>query len=241
MRKIGITSSGIANQSGLEVFSSITNYTGEYVNWGNALSYRTQLTSDPDYAVSDTAADPHIDALVNAPQTASGQWMRYHTATGDNYVAATAPTSLSGFYNFSGVKSEGLTSYSGMYQRMSLVSGDEYQIGILTSIDSGDGSLYVNIYYPSGDTYILNTTSNISYPVSRTSTSLINSTFTARTPYDVIVLYFTTSRSSSQTASICNITIEDKKDFLTPIYMGDKHDNAHKVLRRNIGRLPLNS
>ena len=84
--------------SGLEVFSSIDNYNGEYVNWGDAFSYVNQLTSDPDYTVSASAADPHIDALVNAPQTSAGQWMRYHTDTGEAYNGTTAPTSANSTY-----------------------------------------------------------------------------------------------------------------------------------------------
>jgi len=31
-----ISSRGIAQQSGLDVFSSITTYNGEYLNWGDA-------------------------------------------------------------------------------------------------------------------------------------------------------------------------------------------------------------
>ena len=65
-----ISSRGIAQQSGLDVFSSITTYNGEYLNWGNAFDYGTQLGSDTEYAT--TAADPHTDALINSP--ASDNW-----------------------------------------------------------------------------------------------------------------------------------------------------------------------
>ena len=38
-----ITSRGIAQQSGLEVFNTVTTFNGEYINWGNALAYGSQL------------------------------------------------------------------------------------------------------------------------------------------------------------------------------------------------------
>ena len=238
---VDITSRGVANKSGLEVFSSISNYTGEYVNWGDAFSYVNQLTSDPDYTVSASAADPHIDALVNAPQTSAGQWMRYHTDTGEAYNGTTAPTSAHGLFTFNGVHGGTNPSYSGAYQMMSLDAGTEYEIGVLTAIHTGTGSLYVNVYSPIGATFKLISTKTITYPVTRTSTSLITSTFTARTANDVLVLYFTTSETSAQTANICNVTIQHKEDFLTPIYAGDRNGNAHKVLRRSFGNQALNT
>tara|TARA_R110002020_G_scaffold246619_3_gene460477 strand:- start:393 stop:1118 length:726 start_codon:yes stop_codon:yes gene_type:complete len=241
MSKQQISSRGIANRSGLETLSTITNYTGEYVNWGDAFSYVTQLSSDPDYTVDNSATDPHIDALVNARQTASNQWMRYHTATGTAYQGTTAPTSANGLFTFNGNKGEVNSSYSGAYQRMTLSAGTEYQIGVLTSIDTGTGRLYVNVYSPVDSSFRLISTKNIEYPVTRTSTALITSTFTARTANDVLVLYFTTSETSSETASICNVTVQHKEDFLTPVYAGDRHGNAHKVLRRGISNQALNT
>ena len=84
-----ISSRGIAQQSGLDVFSSITTYNGEYLNWGDAIAYGTQLASDTDY--STTAADPHTDALINSPASDIGRWYRYHTS-GAPYTSVSAPT-----------------------------------------------------------------------------------------------------------------------------------------------------
>lgn len=89
-----ISSRGIAQQSGLDVFSSITTYNGEYLNWGDASAYISQLGSDTDYAT--TAADPHTDALINSPASDIGRWYRYHTS-GSPYTLVPAPTSSSGF------------------------------------------------------------------------------------------------------------------------------------------------
>tara|TARA_R100001129_G_scaffold66345_2_gene45326 strand:- start:2791 stop:3513 length:723 start_codon:yes stop_codon:yes gene_type:complete len=238
---VNITSRGTANMSGLEVFSSIDNYNGEYVNWGDAFSYVNQLTSDPDYTVGSSADDPHIDALVNAPQTSAGQWMRYHTDLGGSYSGTTAPTSAHGLFTFNGQMGEIYPSYSGAYQMMSLDAGTEYEIRVLTSIHTGTGSLYVNVYSPKSDTFDLISTKTITYPVTRTSTALITSTFTAVTANDILVLYFTTSETSAQTASICNVTVQHKENFLAPIYAEDKSGNAHKVLRRSFGNEALNT
>ena len=47
-----ITARGISQQSGLDTLSSIINYTGEFINFGNAFSYINTLSSATDYATS---------------------------------------------------------------------------------------------------------------------------------------------------------------------------------------------
>ena len=61
-----ITEGGIAQQSGLEVFSSITNYTGEYVGWGFPDEvFNTNTARDT------SAANPYTDSLIeNQPSIA---------------------------------------------------------------------------------------------------------------------------------------------------------------------------
>ena len=138
-----ISSRGIAQQSGLDVFSSVTTYNGEYLNWnyGNAGA----LTSTTDYAT--TAADPHTDALINSPASNIGRWYRYHTS-GAPYTAATAPTSGLLYFGFNGQKTGGLPSYSGMYQKLSLVAGNTYQITVRKSNSTAVGSINVKVYTP---------------------------------------------------------------------------------------------
>ena len=87
-----ISSRGIAQRSGWDVFSSIITYNGEYLNWGSPIAYGVQLGSDTDYAT--TAADPHTDALINSPASDIGRWYRYHTS-GAPYTSTSAPTSSS--------------------------------------------------------------------------------------------------------------------------------------------------
>jgi hypothetical protein len=233
-----ITESGIAQRSGLEIFNTATTFNGEFINWGNPFSYVTQLTLDPDYTVSNSSADPHIDALTNAPQTASGQWMRYHTAAGSKYAAATAPISVGGYYIFNGINAgSSVVSYSGMYQRMSLTEGVDYQVEVTTPINTGTGVLYINVYTPTTDvftninTYVLYSTNNVSYPITRTSEDCIKSTFTAIDSKDIIVIYFTTLETSTQNVSISNISVKEKEEYLVPIYAEDMYGNSHKVLR----------
>mgnify|MGYP003668265162 CR=1 FL=1 len=169
-----ISSRGIAQQSGLDVFSSITTYNGEYLNFGDASAYISQLGSDTDYAT--TAANPHTDALINSPANDIGRWYRYHTS-GAPYTSVSAPTSSSGFFLFFGQKTGGLQSYSGIYQKLSLISGNEYQVEIQTAISADSGSIYVDTYRPNTGDYTQISSNRIDYPVSNTSTNIITSTF----------------------------------------------------------------
>ena len=223
-----ITSRGIAQQSGLDTLSSIINYTGEYLNFGDAFPYSTQLGSDTDYAT--TAADPHTDALINSPASDIGRWYRYHTS-GSPYTAVSAPVSVGGFFAFYGQKTGGLQSYSGMYQKLSLTKGNEYQIEIQTSISPSSGSLYVVTYSPEGDSFYATSSNTVTFPVSNTSIGITTKTFTAETANDIIVLYFTTNETSLANALVTNISIKEKQEYLTPVYATDMWGNAHKVLR----------
>ena len=233
-----ISSRGVAQQSGLDVFSSVTTYNGEYLNWGNPSAYGTQLDSDTDYAT--TAADPHTDALTNSPASDIGRWYRYHTS-GAPYTSISAPTSPGYAYNFYGQESGGLPSYSGMYQKLSLIRGNEYQIEVQSGINSDAGTLYIRTYRPTlnetftGVEFIETSSSNITFPVSQTSTSIHTSTFTAETANDIIVFYFTTESTSSVAVGISNFSIKEKQEYLVPVYAADKFGNDHKILRRNAG------
>ena len=232
-----ISSRGIAQQSGLDVFSSVTTYNGEYLNFGNAFPYSTQLGSDTDYAT--TAADPHTDALINSPASDIGRWYRYHTS-GSPYTAASAPLSVSGFFIFNGQKTGGLPSYSGMYQKLTLIKGNEYQVEIQTSISTSSGTLYVNTYSPEADNYVEISSNTVTFPINNTSTGIITSTFTAETANDIILFYFTTNETSSVNVAITSISIKEKQEYLVPVYATDKFGNDHKVLRRNSGNILSN-
>ncbi len=233
-----ISSRGIAQKSGLEVFSSVTTYNGEYANWANASDYGTQLNSDTDYAT--TAADPHTDALINSPANDIGRWYRYHTS-GAPYTLVSAPTSTTFSFVFYGQETGGLPSYSGIYQKLSLVRGSEYQINVQCIISASAGTLYIKTYKPNiNDTltsieYTETSSTSITYPISNTSTGLITSTFTAETANDIIQIYFTTEETSSILVPVSSISIKEKQEYLIPVYATDIFDNAHKILKRSLG------
>jgi hypothetical protein len=233
-----ISSRGVAQQSGLEVFSSITTYNGEYVNWANASDYGVQLTSDTDYAT--TAADPHTDALINSAPSTIGRWYRYHTS-GAPYTSVSAPTSSSGAYIFHAQETGGLPSYSGIYQKLSLVRGNEYQINVKSIISASAGTLYIKTFKPNiNDTltsieYTETSSNSITFPATNVTTNISTSTFIAETANDIVLAYFTTEETSLVKVSISGISIQEKQEYLIPVYATDIFDNAHKILRRSLG------
>ena len=235
-----ITPRGIAQQSGLDIFNTVTTYNGEFINWGDAFAYSNQLTADPDFTVDGASLDPNLNALIEAPQSVSGQWMRYHTTSGGNYAAATAPVSGGGYYTFNGINSgSGVVSYSGMYQMMSLIEGVDYEIELTTPIDTGIGVIYINIYTPFENSYKLNNSSTISYPIIRNSVGRVKSLFKAGNPKDIIVIYFKTLEGTAQNVTVTNISVKEKEEYLVPVYAEDVFGNAHKVLRVSADRVVI--
>ena len=245
-----ITSSGIANQKGLEVFRTAISYSGEFINWGNALAYGTQLGSDTEYGISGDVSDVQFQTLTDNPPTDVGRWYRYKTTDGTNHVVGTAPTSGSGFFTLNASSDVSKQSYAGMYQQMSLTKGNQYEIQITNTIDSDAAQLYVSTYFPTFNfslnkvSYKVGSTAIATYPMTSSSTCILTSTFTATTPDDIIILYLNTIPTvSTATASIniTNISVKEKQESLIPVYSEDAHGNAEKVLRRNLDNLRFNS
>ena len=224
-----ITARGIAQQSGLDTLSSIINYTGEYVNFGDAFAYGTSLGSDTNYATE--TATPHIGALDGNPPNVINQWYRYYS-DGVLYTNAGSATSSSGLFILQAIMTGGLPSYCGMYQKLLLTTGKEYKASIQTTSDSTNiGTLYINTYTPSSGSYILNTSTSKTLPNTGGNLGLIESTFTAQSSNDIILIYATTAETSTTAITISNISIQEKQEYLTPVYATDMWGNAHKVLR----------
>ena len=223
-----ITGRGIAQRSGLDTLSSIIDYNGEYVNFGDAFSYGTQLILDTDYATE--TATPHIGALVASPASVTNQWYRYHSS-GSLYTSVSAPASINGWFSFLAQKTGGLPSYCGMYQKLSLISGKEYKSSIQLGFTSNTATIYLNTYTPDGDSYLLSSTSSKTIPHTSGSLGLFESTFSAVSSNDIILIYTTTTETSSQSCLISNISIQEKQEYLVPVYATDVYGNAHKVLR----------
>jgi len=224
-----ITSRGIAQQSGLDTLSSIINYTGEYVNFGDAFAYGSSLGSDTNYATE--TATPHIGALDGSPPNVINQWYRYYS-DGVLYTNAGSATSSLGLFILQAIMTGGLPSYCGMYQKLLLTTGKEYKASIQTTSDSTNiGTLYINTYTPSSGSYILNTSTSKTLPNTGGDLGLLESTFTAQSSNDIILIYATTTETSSTALTITNISIQEKQEYLTPVYATDMWGNAHKVLR----------
>lgn len=227
-----ITARGIAQQSGLDTLSSIINYTGEYVNFGDAFAYSSSLSTDTDYATE--TSTPHIGALDGNPPNVINQWYRYHS-DGVLYTNAGSATSGSGLFALQCQTTGGLPSYCGMYQKLLLTPDKEYMITIQTSSNNAagvnNGDLYINTYTPLSGSYILNTSTSKTLPNTGGDLGLLESTFTAQSSNDIILIYATTTETSTTALTITNISIQEKQEYLTPVYATDMWGNAHKVLR----------
>jgi len=223
-----ITARGIAQQSGLDTLSSIINYTGEYVNFGNAFAYSSSLNTDTDYATE--TATPHIGALDGSPPSVINQWYRYHSS-GSLYTNAGSATSGSGLFSLQRMTTGGLPSYCGMYQKLLLITGKDYKISVQPISYASIGTLYVNTYTPSEGSYILTSTISKTLPNASGSSSLIESVFTAESSNDILLIYATTTETTTDALLISNISIQEKQEYLIPVYATDMWGNAHKVLR----------
>ena len=125
-----------------------------------------------------------------------------------------------------------------MYQKLSgLTVGKEYEITIRTAISNDSGIIYVKTYSPSGDSFIENSSSSISFLVSSRGIGIQKSTFTAVTGNDIILLYFnsTVETENNVKVYITDISIKEEQEYLVPIYAQDIFGNDHKVLRLNAG------
>ena len=63
----------------------------------------------------------------------------------------------------------------------------------------------------------------------------MTTTFTAISENDIILFDFTTDSTSAVIQKIYSISIEEKQEFLVPLYAEDMWGNNHQVLRRNLG------
>ena len=240
-----ISPQGTPNRKGLQIYKTDSIYSGEHLNWGNALAYGSQLGSDTDAIVSGDSTDPIYDALTSSTITAR-QWYRFHTLTGTQNFLVSAPTSGSGYFTFNATSSGAKLSYGGIYQKLSTTVGTEYEIEVTNTIDSDTATLYVNTYFPrynissSEVGYKINTTANTTYPLTSSSDCILTSTFTAKSPNDIIVIYLTTTTASAA-INITNISIKEKTDILVPIYSEDRRGNAEKVLRREYKEKTFNT
>tara|TARA_R110000850_G_scaffold102557_1_gene211898 strand:- start:8 stop:757 length:750 start_codon:yes stop_codon:yes gene_type:complete len=230
-----ITSRGIAQQSGLDTLSSIINYTGEYINYTTGLDPALAIAS----AYSTTADDPFVDSLLNNPPSVINAWYKFYTG-GSPWATTTTPLALGqwGAFLFYGNNTASLLqSYGGIYQKLSLIEGDNYNIyidryGFFPETDSTQGIIEASVYTPQDESYvkIFENQVNVTMGASDSQTFDIGE-FTAASANDIILIAFTSPYIGSSSAGIRKISIKRKEEYLIPVYATDMWGNAHKVLR----------
>jgi len=225
-----ITGAGVAQLSGLDIFSSIINYTGEFLGLGQPL-----LTSNIDLAVDygTTDADPQLHAVNESFPTRKNIWYKYHT-TGSPYTNIQAPSISGEFAHFKGHKGGGdFYSYCGIYQQLSgLTVGKTYEVCMVNPYQEIEGTLTVKTYRQEGDDVLESSSYSFSMPYLNGN---MRTTFTAMTENDIILIDYTTESSSAVIQHLYSITISELQEYLVPIYAEDVYGNDHKVLRLNAG------
>ena len=227
-----ITSRGIAQQSGLDTLSSIINYTGEYINYTTGLDPSLAIAS----AYSTTADDPFVDSLLNNPPSVINAWYKFYTG-GSPWATTTTPLSVNGVFIFYGNNTELLqSSYSGIYQKLSLIAGDNYNIYIdrfgVTPSANTTGVIKVEIYTPQDESYVKIFENQVRVPMGAADSQTFDAgEFTASSANDIVLISFTSDYIGTSSAGIRKISIKRKEEYLIPVYATDMWGNAHKVLR----------
>ena len=229
-----ITSRGIPQQSGLETFSSIINYTGEFLGLAQPLM-TSNIDSAVDYGTTD--ADPQLSVVAKSYPSTKNIWYKYHTTGGGGspYTNIQAPSINGSFAHFKGHKSGGNPSFCGIYQQLSgLTVGKTYEIDITNPYQLIEGTITVKTYRKEGDTVFESSSNSFTMPYINGN---MNTHFTATTENDVILIDYTTESTSSVTQNIYAMRISERQEYLVPIYAEDMWGNAHKVLRVAAGQI----
>ena len=224
-----ISSRGISRQSGLDIFSSIINYTGEFLGLGQPL-----LTSNIDTAVdyATTNADPQLDAVSKSYPSTKNIWYKYHT-TGSPYTNIQAPSISGSFAHFKGHKAGGNPSFCGIYQQLSgLTVGKIYEIDITNPYQLIEGTITVKTFRKEGDTIFESSSHSFTMPYVNGN---MCTHFTATTENDIILIDYTTESTSAVIQHIYSMRISELQEYLVPTYAQDIYGNDHKILRRNLG------
>lgn len=223
-----ITSRGLAQQSGLDIFCSITNYTGEFISMGNPL-LSSNIDAAFDYGT--TAADPQLDA-ISTLLPAGNTWFKYYTS-GSPYTNIQAPSISGNYVQFKGHKHNGSNSYCGICQGLTgLTVGKKYYIEMISPYLTVEGTLTVKTYSKAGENVIENSSKSFTMP---NNSSSMTTEFTAVSANDFVLIDYTTESTSAVVQYLYSIKISEVQEYLAPVYVQDKFNNAHKTLRRNLG------
>ena len=227
--RVQITSRGIAQQSGLEVFVSSITYGGEFLSLGQPLVI-SNINAADDHAT--TATDPQLDAIESLPPETANIWYKYHTS-GLPYIVVAAPLIVGSYAEFYGQEVDTLPSYGGIYQKLSgLTIGKEYYVTVVIPSSTIQGTFTIKTYQDTGASVRETSSTSFSMPY---ASGNMTTTFTAISENDIILFDFTTESTSAVIQKIYSISIEEKQEFLVPLYAEDMWGNNHQVLRRNLG------
>ena len=95
-----------------------------------------------------------------------------------------------------------------------------------------EGKFTVFTYSKTGETVVQNSFDSFTMP--NNSSSMITE-FTAVSTNDIVLIDYTTESTSSVVQYLYSIKISEVQEYLAPVYVQDKFNNAHKTLRRNLG------
>ncbi len=227
-----ISSRGISRTSGLDIFSSIINYTGEFLGLGQPL-----MTSNIDEAVDygTAEANPQLESVIKSYPSTKNIWYKYHTTGGGGspYTNIQAPSINGEFAHFKGHKSGGNPSFCGIYQQLSgLTVGKTYEIDITNPYQLIEGTITVKTYRKEGDTIFESSSHAFTMPYINGN---MCTHFTATTQNDVILIDYTTESTSAVIQHIYAMRISELQEYLVPTYAQDIYGNDHKILRRDLG------
>jgi len=240
MNRQEISSRGIARQSGLDIFSSIINYTGEYINYTTGLAPALSIAS----AYSTTADNTFTDSLINNPPSVINAWYKFFTG-GSPYATTTLPVvgggaGINAFFFYGKNTASLLPSQSGIYQKLSLIKGLNYNIYIdrigLTVSDINTGVITVQIYTPQSGGYLKIFENQVNVPMTASDSQTFDAgEFTAQSANDIVMVSFSSPYIGTSNAVIRKISIKRREDYLVSTYAQDIYGNDHKILRRDLG------
>ena len=204
-----ISQRGLPNQSGLEIFSSIITFGGEFLSWAKVFSSAT-LSGATSYETS--TSDPTLYAVNNSDPATTETWYLYYTA---------------------GLSAPSVPSVTDEDARNSiqLTGNDSGNIGLYQQLSGlRAGTITLEQFAYAGETdYARIKISETTVP---TYECVLE--FTAYSPNDVILIDFQCSSGVTGAVDIVQMSIKEKEEYLVPVVMTDSTGTAHNVLQRNL-------
>tara|TARA_R100000664_G_scaffold30451_1_gene43019 strand:- start:5623 stop:6327 length:705 start_codon:yes stop_codon:yes gene_type:complete len=220
-----ISQRGLPNQSGLEIFSSIITFGGEFLSWAKVFSSAT-LSGATSYETS--TSDPTLYAVNNSRPTTPETWYLYFT-TG---LSAPSVPSVTDENARNSIQLTGNDSGNiGLYQQLSgLTVGTTYKFSVFFHKGSASGTITLEQFAYAGESdYSRILISETTVPAYECVLE-----FTAYSSNDVILIDFQCASGVTGAVDITQMSIKEKEEYLVPVVMTDSTGTAHNVLQRNL-------